>query len=500
MAGSWLGRVWTIDAVRLVVGPAVVFMVASLDRGYQTELWQHLARGRLIAEERRVVSEERFTFTVPGKPLRDNNWLSQLAYYGLFRAGGIELVQCVNALALAGAVGLLVATCRKEAGDSRVAGALGACVAVGLWQTMLIRPQSFSVVLFVGLDALLRRARERPGALWAVPAVMALWANVHGGFGIGLVLILCHVVFGYQGKSWELRERGGGWRAAAILVAAAAATLVNPYGWRVYEYAGELSARGVARGIEEWMPPGLGTLVGAAYVVSLVAVAAVVWRARGRVTLKNACILGVFALPACFAVRMAVWWFLAAAPVVAELLRRTPEVEAGVEAEADRRRWPAAAALAGILAACVAGLPWLEGRSPLMHASRSPHRTESDLDAVAAALPAGANVFARMEWSNYLGWSTAGSSRVFVEGHVELYPDHVWAQYVTVNDARPGWREVLDRHGVRYVLLDQTYHVALLSEVRRSGEWASRAAAGPAALFERVAAPARAAGDFSPTE
>jgi hypothetical protein len=372
-------------------------------------------------------------------------------------------------------------------------------VAVGLWQTVLIRPQSFSVLIFVGLDTLLRRARERPGALWAVPAVMAVWANVHGGFAIGLLLVLSHLVSGYPGKSWEFRRGGVAWRWAACFAAAAAATVANPYGWRVYGYAGELSARGVARGIEEWMPPDFGTLVGAAYIVSVVAVAGVVWRARGRVTLRDACILGAFAVPACVAVRMAVWWFLATAPVVAGLVRRSenrPEIP--VESD-EARRWPAGVALAGILAACVASLPWLEAYSPLMRASRSARRTESDLDVVAARITGDHRVFTRMEWANYLGWRTAGRSRVFVEGHVELYSDDVWAEYVTVNDARPGWREVLDGRGVRFLVLDQTYHAALLSEVRGRDDWAPRAAAGPALLYERVPA-ARAAGDFSPTD
>jgi hypothetical protein len=499
---GWRLRQWvTIDAVRLAVGPAMVFLVAALDRGYQTELWQHLARGRLCAQERRVVSEERFTFTAPGRTLRDNPWGAPHIPSGLFRAGGIELVQFDNALTLAGAVGVLVGTCRREGVSSRVAGALGACVAVGLWQTVLIRPQSFSVLMFVGLDALLRRARERPAAMWAVPAVMAVWANVHGGFAIGLLLILAHG--GPDAAAlWVRNGRGSGgwWRWGACLVAAAAATLANPYGWRVYGYAGELSARGVSRGIEEWMPPNLGTLIGTAYVVSLVAVAAVVWRARGRVTLRDACFLGAFAVPACMAVRMAVWWFLVAAPVVAGLLGRSEKCSEIPGENAAASRWRAAVALAGIVAACVASLPWLEAYSPLMRASRLARRTESDLDAVAAALAGEANVFTRMEWANYLGWRTAGRSRVFVEGHVELYPDDVWAEYVTVNDARPGWREVLDRRGVRFLVLDQTYHAALLSEVRRGNDWAPRAAAGPALVFERAAPPAQASGDFSPTD
>jgi hypothetical protein len=104
-----------------------------------------------------------------------------------------------------------------------------------------------------------------------------------------------------------------------------------------------------------------------------------------------------------------------------------------------------------------------------------------------------------MEWANYLAWQLDGRAPVFVEGHVELYPPEVWAQYLAINDARPGWRDVLDRFGVRFLLLDQTYQATLLSEVRRSGQWEPRAVAGRAVLFERSAGVPPASGGVAGT-
>lgn len=496
-ARRWLP---TLDTVRLVLAPALVFIVTGLDRGYQTELWQHLARGRVIAREQAIVSIDRFTFTVRGRALHDNNWLSQLLYHGLHTVGGLELVQVVNSLTLAAAVGLLVQLCRQASRSTGVAGAVGVCVFLGLWQTLLIRPQSFSMLLFVAMYALLLHVDTKPRLLWIVPPLMALWANVHGGFGIGLLLIGTFVASATASRLFNrANERRPIWRWLACLASSAVATLLNPYGWRVYQYAGNLSALGVARGIEEWMPPSFDTLVGASFIVSLVGVGILLLRSRRHVTLQDACILACFALPACMAVRMSVWWFIAAAPIAARLagaaMQSLPEVDLA------HRHWRAAAgAVAAIMAVCVGSLPWLDRYSPLIGITRSAHRTESDLDRLAVALPAGTPVFTRMEWANYVSWRLEGRSPVFVEGHVELYPAETWEQYVTVNDARPGWRQVLDTYEVRFLLLDQTYHRALLSEVRRCNEWSPQAASGPAILFERRASPEHAAGDFSPTQ
>src|SRR5688572_890601 len=179
----------TRDTVRLALAPALVFIVASLDRGYQTDYWQHLARGGLVAREGAVVSVDRFTYTAAGAPLVDNNWLTQLLYHALHAGGGIALVQSVNALVLAGAMAGLVGLCHRASRSTGIAATAGVLAFFGLWPTFLIRPQSFSVLLFVALYALLLASPRRPRLLFLVPPMMALWANVHGGFAVGLVLL-----------------------------------------------------------------------------------------------------------------------------------------------------------------------------------------------------------------------------------------------------------------------------------------------------------------------
>src|SRR5947209_16563393 len=97
----------TVRWVRALIAPALVFIVAGMDRGYQTDFWHHLARGRELALVGRA-DRDNFTCTIEGTPLRDANWLTQLFYYRLFSIGGLEGVQLANALALAAALALLV--------------------------------------------------------------------------------------------------------------------------------------------------------------------------------------------------------------------------------------------------------------------------------------------------------------------------------------------------------------------------------------------------------
>src|SRR5262245_61912922 len=131
LAGLW---------VRWLIVPVVVFVATSVDRSYQTDFWHHLARGRAMAEQGRIVNEDLFTYTVAGLQFQDNNWLTQLYYHAVFQLGGLPLVQTLNSLTLALTFGLLVWMCRKKCGSLPVACAVVGFVFFGTWQLLIIRP------------------------------------------------------------------------------------------------------------------------------------------------------------------------------------------------------------------------------------------------------------------------------------------------------------------------------------------------------------------------
>ena len=120
---------------------------------------------------------------------------------------------------------------------------------------------------------------------------MALWANVHGGFPIGLFLIGAFVA--RDARSMSLPgshahalmpegcshgSRGQGTcpchpRSPLALPAlpdrSVCATLLNPYGVGIYEYVFTLSRVASGRQIEEWLPPSMGLWVGRAWLASV---------------------------------------------------------------------------------------------------------------------------------------------------------------------------------------------------------------------------------------
>lgn len=574
-----------INWVRAVVCPAVVFIAMNMDRGYQTDFWHHLARGREIARAGRVVDVEQLTFTVAGATVRDANWLTQLAYFRLFELGGTPLVQFANACLLAAAAAVLVWILRHRSGSLALAAAVGVCAFAGIWQTLLVRPQSVSLLLFVILYAVLLGAERRRWLLAFPPLLMALWANVHGGFPIGLVLIgaflaatvaercvarvrrrviersrpsaesadASDALFRHSGKSAAkdksdsglpfaadlqrsfdnsdaspgspLSVRGSAGMIPALalcLCASAAATLLNPYGYRIYDYVFTLSTLASGRQIEEWLPPSMNLWVGRAWAASVMLLVALLAFARRKRRPRGLFVALCFLPLACASVRMVPWWLLAVSPVLAALLRdvlgrrvATPllPVHRG-DGQRDGRFFPlarngapprprprqdfdpgrprpslAALAMLVLLAGTVVfSTPWLERFNPVFGSLRPSHRPESDLQSIVErmlARPHGSRVFTRLEWGEYLDWAAHPRCRAFMDGRIEIYPDDVWRQYHAVTSARADWQSILDGHGVDYLLLDAGYHTELLPRVRESARWEPAGGEGPALLFAR---------------
>jgi hypothetical protein len=444
-----------------------------------------------------MLDHDRFTFTVAGREFQDVNWLTQVGYYFLFEQGGLALVQCVNALLLALTMALLVLLCRRISGSLGVAAAVGIVTFFGLWQVLTIRPQTCSLLLFVLLYSLLDAAARRPWLLFVPPVLLALWANLHGAFPAGLLLLGCFLL----ARAWEAWKAGQPVladvflrRLALCLGVSVLATLVNPYGWGVYQYVGLTSNTAAARRIDEWVPPSFDQWIGLAFFVSLALLAGLLlanWLRLGRRPSAREVILIACFLPlAAGSIRMAAWWLLVIAPILSAALAALLRADGKVTPRLQPTRG-ATIVFALLLLAVVFCLPALQAYHPLLQFTRQGTRTEDDLEAVQHHLrtqhAATGRIFSRFEWGEYLTWSASPDYRVFMDGRIEIYPDEVWTQYEAVTCGKDNWQQILNTYAVDYLFLDATYHTrtGLLPRVAASPDWRQVYASRNVLLFVR---------------
>jgi hypothetical protein len=535
----------TQQAVRQLLAPALVFIVACLDRQFQTDFWMHLARGGEIVASGSFITADHFAIAEGGARVRDANWLSQVFYCRLFSWGGLSLVQVVNALTLSASIWLLGRLCRRNGASWRSAAVAGVITFLIAWQTFLIRPQTFSILLFVLLYAALSHPRRGTLLIWP-PLILLMWVNLHGGFLIGLVLIAVFTLasvlpppttpslrysegsdrfqnvnrltpspgtpgegrgegdFEHQRRAMfqitltpalsQGTGRGSNQPSSKLFIASlllsAVATLVNPYGWRIYQYAFSLTATVMPRHIEEWLPPPMNQLIGQSLVASALLICGLYLFKRSRPTTREGLLLICFLPLALHSARMVVWWAIVAAPIIASLFDSLQQHQDESQSPSRQSLWMSTTICTILIGLCVLSLPWLEKINPIFTYARSPHRTESDLDQVATSWldPSRQGrgiIFTRLDWGQYLDWRLGPHERLLMDGHVELASDQAWHDYCQVTSGNPQWERILDRYAVDYLLLDVNYHSTLLSCLSRSKAWEEAFRSGNALLFTR---------------
>ena len=106
--------------------------------------------------------------------------------------------------------------------------------------TNTMRPQIWTFLLLALVLVALRRSRR----LSVVPLILASWANLHGGWLVGLGVVWMWVVGeAIEGRRGELR----------VAFVSTLATLVTPYGWGLWRFLGETVRLGRSD-ITEWQP------------------------------------------------------------------------------------------------------------------------------------------------------------------------------------------------------------------------------------------------------
>ena len=283
---------------------------------YEPDLWWHLAQGRENAAGH-LVRTNLFSFTYPEYRQPYNSWLFDLSSYLAWQGLGPTGIQVLQALCITLTLMALSAACRTRA----PAWSAAAVLAIGLFviePRAIPRPHLFSFAAFAACTLLIETAAARRSAapLWWAVVLLGLWSNAHVECVFGVVLLLA---FGASEWVWPRRlPRAEARRAIATAIAAAAATLLNPYGLGLWQYLYEnLSVQGVVA-IAELLSPSLPGY--RAFYVYVLLTGVLLILDRRSFALSDAVIFAIFAAFGVMHLRETPLVLLATAPVAAQRL------------------------------------------------------------------------------------------------------------------------------------------------------------------------------------
>lgn len=236
------------------VGAYLLFLINGSGLLGDTDTYWQIAVGQGILESGAMPRVDIYSFTKPGEPWISSSWLAQVIYAVSYNVAGWAGPVVMASSAIAATFALLASVLERRI--STIHATLVALAAMVLSAPhFLARPHVLAMPVMVAWAAGLMMASERrqPPSLWLLPLI-ALWANLHGGFVFGLVLAGAFAIDALW-SAVPAQRQGLALRWAGFGLAALAACCVTPYGWESILASRRILDLGeLLRLISEWAP------------------------------------------------------------------------------------------------------------------------------------------------------------------------------------------------------------------------------------------------------
>ena len=215
--------------------------------------WQ-IAVGQWILDHGVLPRVDVYSFSKPGEAWISSSWLAQILYAVSYNLAGWTGPVVVAAGAIAATFALLAHLLERRI-PSTYAVLVALTAMVLSTPHFLARPHVLAMPVMVAWAYGLMTASERrqPPSFWLLPLI-ALWANLHGGFVFGLVLAGAFAIDALWNAEPSQRKPLA-LRWAVFGLAALAACCFTPYGWESILASRKILDLGeLLRLLSEWMP------------------------------------------------------------------------------------------------------------------------------------------------------------------------------------------------------------------------------------------------------
>jgi hypothetical protein len=471
------------------------------------DLARHLRHGRYMLEHGELIRADPFSFTRPGAPFIGFEYGSQLLYALAERVGGLPGVAILAGLLIALTYALLtdfLLSHRVEPLLACVTVALAIALGAEHWTA---RPHLFSSFAVVILLAMLERGPGRGPAL-TTAVLFLVWANLHGGFVYGWILIalylggsLAELIWGTDRAVWGERVRYYG----TMLISSVVATLLNPHGLELHQHLLGFFGKPFLRdNTAEFASPNFHEPAGKVFLAVLLVCLVTLTLHRRRPTLAHLFVICAGIAFALMAVRNIPLFGLTALPILAlhldSLWRRLPDPR-GVRARFETTA-QSTATLIWMIPAVVLIVTLALGRGRLGSAQLIRDEFDATVFPVAAVSRAREHelkgrLYHEFAWGGYLLYAWP-QQRIYIDGGTDFFGEDLFREYSMIKGMAPGWRDRLRAHDISLLLLRR--EAPLSHQIARDGTWNMWYCDSLAVMFRRSEAASGARGSANSAE
>jgi hypothetical protein len=394
-AGYVAERLQTDAIPLLLISCMAMVWTVQLPMQIAADSWLNLLGGREIMQHG-LPHHDALAVVSHGSEWIDQQWLANLAFYGLYRVGGMPLVAHVNTLFFVASVAVAFVIARRRGASAVAVGVCG--LPLLLMAYSFVRAEVLVQPLFVLMMALLSAESRRPTArVFLAFPILVIWANLHGSVLIGAALVA--LLGGSEVVSLLHSRRvlsATYIRPATLLTLPWLCVFASPYGFDLTAYyRATIGNPEFAKALSEWRAPAPLSVWGFALIFGVALASFLIARRPRALTPFELGALMVTLLAAISSARSIVWFSYAGVLILPQLMNQPRRFAAAHM----RERLGAAAIVTSVGAVLIVGHSLIDPPKALAH-----ERQRAALPSIERALrtDSSTRVFASYDLADWL--------------------------------------------------------------------------------------------------
>ena len=454
----------------------------------------HIRIGEQIWKTFSIPHQDLYSYTMPDQPWFAWGWLSDVIFAVVHKILGLNGIVILSALIFSLTFSLLFRFLLKQGTDLILSAILVIIAASASTLHCLARPHIFSLLLtliwFWLLDQYQTQGKKY---LYFLPLIMLFWVNLHGGFVSGFIILFIYLLGNLltymtgSHKPDKLRARAQlksfALTGALCLVVA---IWLNPYGYKLFThiYESYLGSTFLRDYTMEFKSPdfhaGLGYKMYAILILLIIMAFGV---SLSRTNFVEIGLIITWTYMSLYSARNIPLFAIIAAPIIgrhAEVFFNSSDMQARLSPwlRSFLNRFFALSRrtrvsndlfnkhLLAITAVLIVGMIGLNG-GKVRGKGLFSFNFDSQRFPVAAlkfikSNKIRGNMFNEMAWGGFLIYALYPEYKVFIDGRGDMYGGDFAKTYTQVAWVKPGWKEVLHRYNVNWIIYPANSQLSVL--------------------------------------
>jgi hypothetical protein len=424
------------------------------------DLGRHITIGNYVLDHWAVPTRDIFSHTMTGQPLVPHEWLAGVIFALATRLLGLNGDVLVTGILIASAFTIVYKQTVDRGVFRLVALFIVAWAALASFLHWLVRPHVFSF-LFIAVWTLILEAavNNKKRNLWPLPIIMLIWANTHGGFFLGFLILGAY----FAGWIWEYwhgqATKETGIFLASVGILSFAASFINPAGSHLWiTSAGLIGKSFIINNTSEYLPPNFHITSTWPFLAMLVAGLIFSWNNK-LLRMHELFLLSGWTILSLYMARNIPLYAIVTAPylgaVIQPALNSFPRLQKinesllNVEVNLKGIFFPVLAVIL-ITVGFLSNMRFdVNQRGNIHDSSRFPVEAVNWLE----KHPQSGHMFNEFIWGGYLLYRLWPEQTIYMDGTTDFYGEAFTREYAGVISMQNGWQDTLKKYDVSWAIL-----------------------------------------------